>query len=288
MQKLNVQLLKEILAIPSYFQEEGDVRDFVKNHLEQHGFSCYVDQKGNLYGTIGEPVSNKYYPCFVAHMDTVHRRKEVDIVECEMPNSEGYFKDALKAQTKEGLPYGLGADDKAGIFEAIEVAKNFDYFKVAFFVEEEYGCKGSAQLDLKFFENVSYVVQFDGPEQMVTQVCMDQVLFESNTEFGKGVISQLNLVLGDKHSYFVHPYTDVWQIKAKTDLCCVNLPAGYYNMHTMNEYVVLEDVENSIEIGINLVKALDNSKQYLYSAKESQKKSKSLPRGWHESKTPIC
>ena len=284
---LNIELLKQILAIPSYFKEEDEIRNFVKQHLEENSFSCYIDEKGNLYCTKGQQEGH-FYPCFVAHMDTVHRRMPVNIVECDRPNSEGAFKSALRALTKEGRPYGLGADDKAGIFEAIEVAKQFDFFKVAFFVEEEYGCKGSKELDKKFFEDVSFVAQFDGPEQMVTQICMDQVLFESNTEFGDQVVQQLANILGSKHKFYVHPYTDVWQIKAKTDLCCVNLPAGYYNMHTSEEYVVLEDVENSIVLGVNLVRSLDLKKRYIYTAEDSREKAKKMPRSWHKSSTPIC
>lgn len=286
---MNVELLKHILSIPSYFGEEQEIRAFLKEHLESNDFECAIDQKGNLYATKGKPKDGQYYPCFVAHMDTVHHRVPVDILEYEDYNTNRELKPALKAVSKEtGHRYGLGADDKAGVFEAIEVAKTFDFFKLIFFVEEEYGCKGSENVDISFFEDVAYVVQFDGPEQMVTQVCMDQVLFESASDFGSGVVESLNEVLIEKHSYYVHPYTDVWKIKAKTDLCCVNLPAGYYRMHSKEEYVVLEDVENSIKLGKKLVEKLGFDVRHTFVASVSRELSKNLPRGWHSSKKPIC
>lgn len=286
---MNVELLKQILSIPSYFKEEAELREFLKNHLYENGFVCETDTKGNLYAIKGKPLEGQFYPCFVAHMDTVHFRMPVDIVEYHDFNSKRVLKPSLKAVLKDsGKRYGLGADDKAGVFEAIEVAKKFEHFKLIFFVEEEYGCHGSENVNLSFFDDVSYVVQFDGPEQMVTQICMDQVLFESKSEFGTAVVESLNHVLVDSHKFYVHPYTDVWKIKAKVDLCCVNLPAGYYNMHSHSEYVVLEDVENSINLGSLLVEKLGFEKKYEYSASISRELSRKMPRGWHSSKEPIC
>ena len=43
------------------------------------------------------------------------------------------------------------------------------------------------------------------------------------------------------------PYTDNMVLKEKFDFACLNFAAGYYRYHTDNEYVVVEDVENSIK-----------------------------------------
>jgi hypothetical protein len=53
-----------------------------------------------------------------------------------------------------------------------------------------------------------------------------------------------------------HPYTDIMMIKQKSDVSCLNMSCGYYNMHTNNEFVCLDDVERAITAGLNLVKDL--------------------------------
>ena len=64
-----------------------------------------------------------------------------------------------------------------------------------------------------------------------------------------------------------HPYTDVSQIKQKGDFSCINFSCGYYNMHSNQEFVVLQDVENSIWMAEDLVNKLGYKKyEYIYKA----------------------
>jgi hypothetical protein len=58
-----------------------------------------------------------------------------------------------------------------------------------------------------------------------------------------------------------HPYTDVSQLKKKSDVSCINISCGYYQMHSANEFVVLDDVEKAIRTGINLVNEFGYEKQ---------------------------
>jgi hypothetical protein len=53
-----------------------------------------------------------------------------------------------------------------------------------------------------------------------------------------------------------HPYTDIMMIKQLSDLSCINMSCGYYNMHTANEFVCIDDVKRAIEAGKNMVKDL--------------------------------
>jgi hypothetical protein len=46
-----------------------------------------------------------------------------------------------------------------------------------------------------------------------------------------------------------HPFTAVYALKKLFDFSCINLSVGYYDHHTADEYVILEDVENGIKIG---------------------------------------
>ena len=60
-----------------------------------------------------------------------------------------------------------------------------------------------------------------------------------------------------------HPYTDISQLKKKIDVSCINMSCGYYNMHSVQEFVSLDDVKNAIEAGKKMVAVL-GLKKYTY------------------------
>ena len=283
--KIDFNFLRDILSTPSYFQQEAELKNLILSKYEnQTHIDVKLDAKGNLYLTKGIA---DFYPCFVAHMDTVHQKETINIREeiiqqCDQEFTKWY------AINNQGFKTGIGGDDKAGVFEALTVFNALDVCKVALFVEEERGCLGSKLLDKEFFKNVGYCIQFDGPEDfMVTQVCVDQVLFKQDSDFGKIVTKIIPAICGEKIRYFVHPYTDIWQIKALTDLCCINVPAGYFNMHSTSEFVILEIVAKSCELGLALAEGL-GQKQYIYKAEDSAKDYNNSGFGsWQESLTPL-
>jgi len=42
-------------------------------------------------------------------------------------------------------------------------------------------------------------------------------------------------------------------LKNLFDFSCINLSIGYYDYHTANEYVILEDAANGIKIGREMI-----------------------------------
>ncbi len=52
------------------------------------------------------------------------------------------------------------------------------------------------------------------------------------------------------------PFTDVNQLATKYDFNCLNLGCGYYRQHTDSEYVVIEEVSNSLKAGEKLITKL--------------------------------
>ena len=54
--------------------------------------------------------------------------------------------------------------------------------------------------------------------------------------------------------------------KKKIDVSCINMSYGYYNMHTAQEFISIEDVKCAIEAGKNMVKEL-GFKKYEYQYK---------------------
>lgn len=263
---MNKNRLKEVLSIPSVYGEEGLVRDYIQKYAEDNDIDFHIDKKGNIYLTKGSEKMNKgeYYPCVVAHMDTVHRKhiplvysnQRLDIV--EQPYEDSQYTDlqqtALIAKhptTKEQT--GIGGDDKCGVAVCLEMLDHFDVMKAAFFVEEEIGMMGSKEADEEFFRNVGYAIQFDAPSSnWITEVCSGQRLFDIDF---KELITE-DLSNNGYTSFSNDPFTDVNQLAKKFDFSCLNLGCGYYRQHTDSEYVIVEEVEDAIRAGKSLISKL--------------------------------
>jgi putative aminopeptidase FrvX len=215
---------------------------------------------GNVYATkkSGETPSDFYYPCVISHTDTVHSISEIIVKEESKPNAQGEYKLALKGYNQHGKPTGIGGDDKCGVFACLTLLDELPFLKAAFFVSEETGCHGSRNADPEFFSNVGYAIQFDAPENwMITEKCFGQILFDRDTEFFEKCDKVLTEgMVKEDMEYMVHPYTDVYALRSKFDFSCINFSIGYYDYHSANEYVVVEDVFNGIEHGRKIISEL--------------------------------
>jgi putative aminopeptidase FrvX len=253
--------LKEVLSIPTYSQDEKLMIEYLQKVLTEKGYQHYTDEHGNIYATKGE---SQNYPCFIAHTDTVHK------VNLNLTVVEGYQKGETILKGVDcvtGKPTGIGGDDKCGVFLALEMLDTLPNVKVAFFVSEEIGCRGSQHADPEFFKNVGYAIQYDSPEgNSMSLTLMGRYLFNQKSEFADkvtGLIKEHGI-----SNWAYHPYTDAWQIVEKFDIACLNLAAGYYQYHTANEYVVVDDVENGYQLGLKLVEVLGENK---YSNKKEER-----------------
>jgi len=267
MEKL--EILKEVLSLPSISGKENIVRDYIINFAKVNDIVYCVDQKGNVYLTKGERDNEEFYPCVVSHIDTVHR-SHVNLIEenKRLVINQSVFE--IDDDTEEitlyathpetGEKTGIGGDDKCGVFVCLEMFKNFDKLKGAFFVEEEIGMLGSKQSDDNFFVDVGYAIQFDAPSaNWITEVCSGVRLFD--TDFKDLIKPHLNECGYTQFSN--DPFTDVNQLASKYDFCCLNLGCGYYRQHTNNEYVIVGEVFTSLDTGKNLIEKL-GFKKYVH------------------------
>ena len=114
---------------------------------------------------------------------------------------------------------------------------------------------GSKEADPEFFKSVKYAIQFDSPEgDTMSMSLMGKPLFDVKSPFGitvSPILKQRGIVKWERH-----PYTDVFQLLTKFRLPCLNLAAGYHKYHTANEYVVIEEVENTRQLALELVEAV--------------------------------
>ena len=263
----NINLLKEVLSVPTKTYQEGLMVKFLIEWLTENNIDHYIDAHNNVYAIKSdstEKSSEFYYPCVVSHTDTVHALDSINVVEEMLPNAQKELKLSLKAYNNQGLPTGIGGDDKCGVFACLTLLKELPNLKAAFFVSEETGCHGSKKADRSFFENVGYVIEFDAPENwMVTEHCFGQQLFDRESEFFEKIDKVLTEGMNpDYMEYMVHPYTDVYSLRGSFDFSCINFSIGYYNYHTKNEYVVVEDVFNGIEMGKKMIEKLGYKHHY--------------------------
>ena len=259
--EINIDLLKEVLSVPTKTYQEEQMVEYITQWLEKNNIEYHVDSFNNIYATKCESLitpEDFYFPCVISHTDTVHNLDTINVHEEERYNAQGILKSALKAYNNSGNPTGIGGDDKCGVFACLTLLKELPYLKAAFFVSEETGCHGSKKADEKFFKNVGYVIQFDAPENwMVTEKCFGQILFDRDSEFFEKCDKVLNEnMVNEDMEYMVHPYTDVYALRTKFDFSCINFSIGYYNYHSREEYVIIEDVANGIKIGKEMIENL--------------------------------
>ena len=275
MEKTQLNRLKDVLSVPTKTYQEDNMVNYIREVLDTiPGVKYYTDDMDNVYATKGVLSESEYYPMFIAHTDTVHQLVDQIIVKEEMlikPNTFGVkFNDqsflSLKGYTSDDNPTGIGGDDKCGVFLALELLLTLPKVKVGLFVSEETGCHGSSKCDPNFLKDVGYAIQFDAPgNSLITEVCSGTRLYEKDGEFInliKPLFEESMEVVSDEQS---HPYTDVSQIKRKGDFSCINFSCGYYNMHTKDEFVVVDDMERALAFAIESVSVLGlNKYRYEY------------------------
>ena len=257
----NIELLKGVLSVPTKTYQEERMVAFLVNWLTENSIPHFVDEYYNVYATkqeLSELPEDFYFPCVISHTDTVHNIDTINIREEMLMNAQGEKKLSYKAYNDQGNPTGIGGDDKCGVFACLTLLQELPNVKAAFFVSEETGCHGSMKADKKFFSNVGYGIQFDAPENwMVTERCYGQVLFDRDSEFFEMCDKVITENMDENfREYMVHPYTDVYALRNKFDFSCINFSIGYYNYHTSNEYVVVEDVFNGIKMGKEMIDLL--------------------------------
>tara|TARA_R110000803_G_scaffold47825_4_gene99585 strand:- start:4193 stop:5101 length:909 start_codon:yes stop_codon:yes gene_type:complete len=263
MNEENLKHLKEVLSIPTMTWGEDLLINYLEEYCVKNGLIHSVDEIGNVYVTKGIA---EMYPCVVAHTDTVHQLVDMVVNEEMLPNAQGEIKLSLKAYREDdGSPTGIGGDDKAGVFICLKMLEHFDNIKAFFPVAEETGCHGSSKADPEFFSNVGYAIQFDSTENdTMSLTLMGVKLFEDDSEFFtsvKDVIVEHGIT-----NWYNHPYTDTMKLKELFDFSCLNFAAGYYKYHTKDEYVVVDDVQNTTDMAVKVIGIL-GEKKYTYNNK---------------------
>lgn len=160
----------------------------------------------------------------VAHMDTVHDLLPDLIV-------YDFEKDTISCAE------GIGGDDRCGIYMILEIVKNYNC-SVLFCEDEESGGVGARkfiQTDLAKELEFNYAIELDrkGSNDAVFYDC-------DNEEFEE-------FITADFYKTAWGSFSDISVVAPFLKCAAVNLSCGYYNAHHKDEYVVLHEMERSME-----------------------------------------
>lgn len=252
-----MELLKQLFCIHSKSGKEGKIRKFIWNWVRQTVPDAKIecDKPGNLYVTKGK---SETYPCIVAHMDQVQERHSKDFIVYEAEDIIIGFSPKHKEQQ------GLGADDKCGLWIGLKCLQKFDCLKLAFFVGEEVGCKGSGLANMAFFDDCRFVIEPDrkGSEDLITQIgwtplCSDDFL--KDIGFKKFGYKETDGMMTDIEALKDHGLL----------LSCINVSCGYYKPHSNEEFVYKPALLNCFAFVEHIIKTctkvyphIDNTAYY--------------------------
>ena len=209
--------------------------------------NCFIGD-GYIYckGTI--PV------LLTAHMDTVHKDLIKDFYEDIQIDKEGKTTHTISS------PQGIGGDDRCGVYIILEVLKAGYLPDILFCEDEEIGGIGSNKFcKTKFIDDVAelkFLIELDRANN-------NDIVFYDN-----GNIDWIDWVEDEtnwKISY--GSFSDICNLSPMSEISSVNLSCGYHKPHTLGEYVIVEEMLETIEIVKHLLDRSELVEQFIYEEK---------------------
>jgi hypothetical protein len=254
------------MQVPSCSRYEFRMAAYIILWARKNGIDYETDKKGNIYLTKGKLAEGEFYPCVTSHMDTVQdKAKPYALAGAELPLRTRRVKSNTTDEVRHEIfidGQGIGADDKLGVYISLQLMKKTDKIKAAFFVEEEIGMQGSAELKKEFFDDVAYVIGWDSPDIIRgAWKCSGTQIFSKDfyVKHLRDIIKDWGFKDSDLRS---EPFTDVIKIREKTGITCMNFGNGGYQAHSSTEYLVIEHVDHAVGMGIDLITRLGNKTQF--------------------------
>lgn len=246
MKKMKKQLVK-LLNIHAVSGKETPVRQYLQPILKNSMDTVTVDKYGNLLAE--KKIGSGFGATILlsAHMDTV---KGV------LADRELLVKDGIYMSSKGAL----GGDDRAGIAIIMEVLRNIEKLsfdgnvKVAFSREEEIGCIGATNIDPEWYSDVDLAIVVDrkGSRDIVVG-CYDAFCSNAVGDFFENVSAMQNMnwtaVEGGISDALVF---------SENKINSVNLSAGYMNEHTPDEYLVFDDMKDTVNLILQAFAVINN------------------------------
>jgi len=237
---MNLKLFKNICKI----HNQIDLKRELRKELEKY-YETIIEEDGFLYAP-----SENIDVMLTAHMDTVHEKKCKKIIEVVRNGKKALWS-----------PQGIGGDDRCGIFMILEILHNTCLRPAIVFCEdEEIGGRGSMKFanwlnkkaDTKEL-NIKFIIELD------RRNANDAVFYDcGNKEFKKYITE----ITGYKEA--IGSFSDIGNISPELDVASVNLSCGYYLEHTLDHYVIPEEMERTYDATILLLTASVNVDKFDY------------------------
>ncbi len=171
-----IELLKNLIRIPSFSREEGAVADFLERWMLTKGFA--VRRLGNNLWVESSPADGSPTILLNAHIDTVKP-------------ASGYTRDPFTPEIEDGCLYGLGSNDDGGSLIALletysRLIQKEQPYRLIFSAtaEEEVSGKGGLDLILPELGRIDFGV-IGEPTGMQMAVAERGLMVLDCTAFGK-------------------------------------------------------------------------------------------------------
>ena len=133
-----IDLLMNMIRIPSVSREEDKATDFLEGWMKDHGYD--VRRSGNNLWVESGPVDGRPTVLLNAHIDTVRP-------------ASGYTRDPFTPEIEDGCLYGLGSNDDGGSLVALlevysKLIKKEQPYRLIFSATAEEEVSGKGGLDL--------------------------------------------------------------------------------------------------------------------------------------------
>lgn len=269
-QVVDTDLLKRILQNQSPSMDDGLQTSFAYNILTEldeisDNYVYSFDQTGNMYVTKG---SADVYPCVVAHLDTVHDYvKNYNILQC------GDFVYAFDGNN--GIQVGCGADDRVGVYIAIEMFRRFENIKLFFPVDEEIGCQGTEMADMEFFTDCAFLIQ---PDRNQYNDVRDYIMHTNGIDTTTIDFDEAVYDIVSKYGYIPSygSFTDIGELLQQGAGCCAFNLSCYARAHTDQEVVYLPLLKAAMNLCYEVIDRISHRRWEI----KVEKKSYSSYGGW--------
>jgi len=172
-----------------------------------------------------------------AHMDTVHKE----------PVKTYWGNINEKGQHIISSDEGIGGDDRCGVYMILNILATTELKPTIIFCEdEEIGGVGSSKFVMRDMEleGIKFFIELDRANGN------DLVFYDdANEEFH----DWCEEITGYRENF--GSFSDISNLCPHYGISGVNISCGYYNAHTTNEYVILEEMFNGIDAAVKLMNA---------------------------------
>lgn len=206
-------------------------------------YNSVVIGDGFLYakGTGNAPV------LLTAHMDTVHKEQCREITTKK-----------VSGKTMVTSPQGIGGDDRCGIWMIWMILCKTKYRPSILFCEdEEIGGVGSNKFAeteyVDELKDLKYLIELDRANET------DAVYYDcGNDEFMDYIFDNTRY----KEAY--GSFSDICHLSPVCDKASVNLSCGYYKAHTLEEFVIYEQMYNTYKTVKKLLSIAKEAPDFAY------------------------